>query len=78
MDISGSAALVTGGAGGLGEATVRRLVGAGATVVIADLAADKGAALATELGPAVEFMETDVTSEDSVSQALERAARLGP
>ena len=78
MDISGSAALVTGGAGGLGEATVRRLVAAGARVVIADLAADKGAALAQELGSAAEFVETDVTSEDSVSHALDTAASLGP
>ncbi|HEX4218970.1 MAG TPA: SDR family NAD(P)-dependent oxidoreductase [Acidimicrobiales bacterium] len=78
MDIRGSAALVTGGAGGLGEATVRRLVAAGAKVVIADLAKDKAAALAEELGSAAEFVETDVTSEESVSHALERAAGLGP
>jgi NAD(P)-dependent dehydrogenase (short-subunit alcohol dehydrogenase family) len=78
MELNGSAALVTGGAGGLGEATVRRLVGAGANVVIADLAVEKGQALADELGPAAAFVETDVTSEDSVTAALERAATLGP
>ena len=78
MEISGSAALVTGGAGGLGEATVRRLVAAGAKVVIADLAKEKAEALAKELGSAAEFVETDVTSEESVKNALDRAAGLGP
>jgi NAD(P)-dependent dehydrogenase (short-subunit alcohol dehydrogenase family) len=49
MQISGSSAIVVGGAGGLGEATVRRLHAAGAKVVIADLADDKGKELASEL-----------------------------
>jgi NAD(P)-dependent dehydrogenase (short-subunit alcohol dehydrogenase family) len=78
MELNGSAALVTGGAGGLGEATVRRLVAAGAKVVIADLAAEKGQALADELGAAAAFVATDVTSEESVTAALDRAATLGP
>ena len=50
MQINGCSALVVGGAGGLGEATVRRLHGAGAKVVIADMADDKGEALESELG----------------------------
>ena len=50
MRISGSSAVVVGGAGGLGEATVRRLHAAGAQVVVADLADDKGKALEEELG----------------------------
>ncbi|HET8906836.1 MAG TPA: SDR family NAD(P)-dependent oxidoreductase, partial [Ktedonobacterales bacterium] len=50
MQITGTGALVTGGASGLGAATVRRLVGAGAQVVIADLNAQTGEALAAELG----------------------------
>ena len=78
MEISGASAIVTGGAGGLGEPTVRRLVASGAKVVIADLATDKAAALAKELGSDVEFVETDVTSESSVQHALDRAASLGP
>jgi NAD(P)-dependent dehydrogenase (short-subunit alcohol dehydrogenase family) len=78
VELNGSAALVTGGAGGLGEATVRRLVAAGAKVVIADLATEKGQALAEELGAAAAFVETDVTSEESVTTALDRAAALGP
>ena len=78
VELNGASALVTGGAGGLGEATVRRLAAGGAKVVIADLAREKGEALAKELGPSAEFVETDVTSEESVSHALERAAAQGP
>jgi NAD(P)-dependent dehydrogenase (short-subunit alcohol dehydrogenase family) len=78
MEISGAAAIVTGGAGGLGEPTVRRLVDAGAKVVIADLPTDNAKKMAKELGSAVEFVETDVTSESSVLHALERASSLGP
>jgi NAD(P)-dependent dehydrogenase (short-subunit alcohol dehydrogenase family) len=77
VELKGAAALVTGGTGGLGEATVRRLAAAGAKVVIADLAKEKGAALSEELGPAVDFVETDVTSEEQVTAALERAAHGG-
>ena len=50
MQIAGSSAIVVGGAGGLGEATVRRLHAAGAKVVVADMADDKGKALESELG----------------------------
>jgi NAD(P)-dependent dehydrogenase (short-subunit alcohol dehydrogenase family) len=78
MEISGAAAIVTGGAGGLGEPTVRRLVDAGAKVVIADLPTDNAKAMAKDLGSSVEFVETDVTSESSVLHALERASSMGP
>ncbi|GHF36709.1 NAD(P)-dependent dehydrogenase (short-subunit alcohol dehydrogenase family) [Amycolatopsis bartoniae] len=78
MEIAGSAAIVTGGAGGLGEATVRRLAGAGARVVIADLAEQKAKALADELGPSVAVAVTDVTDEDSVQAAVDAASELGP
>ncbi len=74
MKIAGSGALVTGGASGLGGATVRRLVEAGAFVVIADLNKEAGTALASELGDKVQFVETNVTSEDSMRQAVETAA----
>ena len=60
MQITGCSALVVGGAGGLGEATVRRLHGAGAKVVVADMADDKGRALESELGGddlAVDWLE---------------------
>lgn len=78
MELSGGVALVTGGAGGLGEATVRRLAEAGAKVVIADLAEDRGEKLAKELGESAVFVRTDVTDEDSVLAALDAAAKLGP
>lgn len=78
MNISGSAAIVTGGAGGLGEATVRLLVEAGAQVVIADLSDDRGAALASELGFGAIYVRTDVTDEASVLAALEKAGEMGP
>jgi NAD(P)-dependent dehydrogenase (short-subunit alcohol dehydrogenase family) len=76
MQISGSSAVVFGGAGGLGEATVRRLHGAGVKVVIADLADDKGKELAGELG--VPYVRTDVTSDDDVNAAIAEAEALGP
>ena len=76
MDIAGSSAVVIGGAGGLGEATVRRLTAAGADVVIADLADDKGKELAAELG--VPYVRTDVTSDDDVNAAIAAAEALGP
>jgi NAD(P)-dependent dehydrogenase (short-subunit alcohol dehydrogenase family) len=74
MQIDGSGALVAGGASGLGEATVRRLHAAGAQVVIADLNAERGEALAAELGERAGFLHTDVTEEDSVEAAVSAAA----
>ncbi|MCT9079597.1 SDR family NAD(P)-dependent oxidoreductase [Streptomyces fulvoviolaceus] len=76
MQIAGSSAIVVGGAGGLGEATVRRLHAAGATVVVADLADDKGKALEEELG--VRYVRTDATDEDEVRAAVAAAETLGP
>lgn len=76
MQISGSSAVVVGGAGGLGEATVRRLHAGGAKVVIADLADDKGRALESELG--ARYVRTDATNPDDVQAALAEAESLGP
>ncbi|MFE5789310.1 SDR family NAD(P)-dependent oxidoreductase [Rhodococcus erythropolis] len=78
MELAGSSALVTGGAGGFGEATVRRLVDAGAKVVIAELSDEKGEALAAQLGDSVRYVKTDVTDEDSVAAAIAAARELGP
>ncbi|MFI1035296.1 SDR family oxidoreductase [Streptomyces sp. NPDC020951] len=75
MRIEGSSALVVGGAGGLGEATVRRLHAAGAAVVVADLADEKGKALTAELG--VRYIRTDATDEDSVAAAVAEAEDAG-
>src|SRR6187431_1471437 len=73
--IEGKGALVAGGASGLGEATARALAQEGAEVVIADLNAEKGEALAAELGAS--FVAADVTDEDAVRTAVERAAEAG-
>jgi NAD(P)-dependent dehydrogenase (short-subunit alcohol dehydrogenase family) len=75
MRIEGSAALVVGGASGLGEATARRLQEHGAIVTIADVNADKGAALASDLG--IEFVACDVREQSQVQAAVERAATAG-
>jgi NAD(P)-dependent dehydrogenase (short-subunit alcohol dehydrogenase family) len=76
MQIEGANALVTGGASGLGAATARRLAGLGAHVTIADVQADKGRALAEELGG--KFVEVDVTKPELVEQAVNTAAEDGP
>ncbi len=73
MHISGTGALITGGASGLGAATARRLAAAGAGVVIADLNQEVGAALARELGDRAHFVETDVADAASVEQAVRTA-----
>ncbi|MFI6866458.1 3-hydroxyacyl-CoA dehydrogenase [Nocardia sp. NPDC050406] len=70
-------AVVTGGASGLGLATVRELHGAGASVVIIDLPSSDGKAVAEELGERVVFSPGDVTSEADVTAALDAAAGLG-
>jgi NAD(P)-dependent dehydrogenase (short-subunit alcohol dehydrogenase family) len=76
MQIDGTAAIVVGGAGGLGEATVRRLHGARARVVVADLADDKGKALESELG--VRYVRADATNPDDVLAAIAEAEASGP
>ena len=65
---------MAGGASGLGEATTRALHAGGAHVTIADLNADKGAALAAELGERAAFIACDVTDEGQVAAAVEQAA----
>jgi NAD(P)-dependent dehydrogenase (short-subunit alcohol dehydrogenase family) len=77
MDITGKVALVTGGASGLGLATVRRLHADGAKVVIVDLPSSAGADVASELGDSVVFAAADVTSEDDVQSAVAQATALG-
>ena len=76
MDLTGTAALVTGGASGLGLATARRLTAGGATVTIVDLPTSAGADLAAELGGS--FAPADVTSPDQVAAAVATAAASGP
>jgi len=74
VDLKGTSAIVTGGASGLGEATVRRLAADGVTVVIADLQDDKGDALAAEVGGA--FVHADVTIADEIQAAVDAAVEM--
>lgn len=74
MDIKGIAAIVTGGASGLGGATAERLAKAGAKVTIFDLNADVGAAHAAAIGG--HFLQVDVTNEQAVDAALAKAEEL--
>jgi NAD(P)-dependent dehydrogenase (short-subunit alcohol dehydrogenase family) len=76
MDLSGSSAIVTGGASGLGAATARLLAERGVRVVVADLQEDKGTELAKEIGGI--FASTDVTNAESVIAAVEAAIEMGP
>ncbi len=77
MKITGNIALVTGGASGLGLATVRKLHAAGASAVILDLPRSNGVAVAKDLGARVAFAPGDVTSPDDVEAALDAAGALG-
>jgi 3-hydroxyacyl-CoA dehydrogenase / 3-hydroxy-2-methylbutyryl-CoA dehydrogenase len=73
MEIAGKSALVLGGASGLGAATARRLHSEGAAVVISDLNAEKGEALAGELGERAGFVEANVTDAEQVQAAVDVA-----
>lgn len=73
MQIESSVFLITGGGSGLGAAAARDLAARGARVVLADINRPAGEVLATELGPNVRFIATDVTSETD-GQAAVRCA----
>jgi NAD(P)-dependent dehydrogenase (short-subunit alcohol dehydrogenase family) len=78
MKLDGAVAVVTGGASGLGEATVRAFVAKGARCAIMDRPNSSGEKLAAELGGKTIFTPADVTSADQVSQALQQAvAKFG-
>ncbi len=77
MQLSDAVALVTGGASGLGAATVRALVGKGAKALIVDRDDAKGQALAAELGASAAFAKADVTDAAQVEAAIEAAQKLG-
>jgi NAD(P)-dependent dehydrogenase (short-subunit alcohol dehydrogenase family) len=72
-ELEGKVAVITGAASGMGAATVRLFVAEGARVVDADLDQDKGRALAGELAPSAEFVGADVSREDDVAGAIDRA-----
>ena len=77
MELANSVFVVTGGASGLGAATVRMLVGAGGRAVIADVNEAAGVALARELGAHARFVRCDVTDEASASAAVRAASDVG-
>src|SRR5246500_620392 len=74
MEIKDAVAVVTGGASGLGLATTKRLLDAGAQVVVLDL---RGEEAVRELGERARFVEADVTDEAAVGKALDVAESLG-
>ncbi|MET3962767.1 NAD(P)-dependent dehydrogenase (short-subunit alcohol dehydrogenase family) [Marmoricola sp. OAE513] len=76
MDINGASAIVTGGASGIGAAAARQLAAKGAIVVIADLNAEAGEALAQEIGGA--FVNVDVTNTEQIQTAVNTAVELAP
>lgn len=80
MKVTGCSAVVSGGASGLGAATVRRLHAAGARVVVLDLprAGEQADALVTQLGEGAAYVPGDVTRWDDVGQAVSAAGEMGP
>ena len=78
MEIKGNVFIVTGGASGLGGATSTMLARSGGQVIIADVQADKGEALARELGGNARFVKCDVTAEADGQAVVAAATALGP
>ena len=78
MEIQNNVFVVTGGGSGLGAATARQIVARGGKVVLADVNAQAGEALAAELGAAARFVATDVTDEASAQAAFAAATAMGP
>ncbi|MFY9326830.1 MAG: SDR family NAD(P)-dependent oxidoreductase [Georgfuchsia sp.] len=79
MEVNGITALVTGGASGLGLATVKQFIAKGAKgVIILDLPDSSGAEVAKTLGDAAHFVAADVTNDDQIQAALDAAREIGP
>jgi NAD(P)-dependent dehydrogenase (short-subunit alcohol dehydrogenase family) len=76
MELNAAAAIVSGGASGLGEAAARGLAAAGCAVLVADLNEEQGTAVAAAAGG--RFVRTDVSDESSVQAAVDAAGTLGP
>jgi len=78
MNLNETVALVTGGASGLGEATARRFVAAGAKVVVVDLNDERGNALASELDGRVTYVKGNVSDPEDIGRAVAAAEAIGP
>lgn len=78
MDLTGTSAVVIGGTGGFGSATVQRLVAQGVQTVIADINDERGEELAKELGANARYVHTDVFSDASLASTFAAAQELGP
>jgi NAD(P)-dependent dehydrogenase (short-subunit alcohol dehydrogenase family) len=77
MDLTTAAAIVTGSAGGVGSATVRRRAQMGATVVIAAVSAKRGEAVAREVDAGSLYVPTDGMDKNAIAKAVKTAAGLG-
>ncbi|MES2272289.1 MAG: SDR family NAD(P)-dependent oxidoreductase [Pseudomonadota bacterium] len=77
MNIEGAVAVVTGGASGLGRATVDQIIKAGGKVVIADLPSSDGETVAREIGAAAQFVAADVTDTDQMNAVFDAADAMG-
>jgi NAD(P)-dependent dehydrogenase (short-subunit alcohol dehydrogenase family) len=78
MQVNRISALVTGGASGLGLATVQQLLSRGAYVTLVDLPSSEGASVAGKLGERAQFVAADVTDPDAFNSAITAAAKFGP
>ncbi len=78
MNLSGSVAVISGGASGLGLATARRVAANGAIVVLVDLPSSAGVEVAKSFGGVAHFEPADVTSSEEIAAVFTRAADLGP
>ncbi|MBS1862108.1 MAG: SDR family NAD(P)-dependent oxidoreductase [Actinobacteria bacterium] len=78
MQVEGNSVLVTGGASGLGLATAKRMLDAGARVVIADLPSSDGEQVAAAAGEAMRFVAADVTSAEEITAAVAAAQEMAP
>lgn len=76
MRLAGKTALITGGSSGLGNEMARRFVAEGASVIVADIDAENGQALARELGNAASFMPLDVSSEQDWKRVMDQAGPI--